>query len=205
MKIDSIEKLLVEELKDLYDAEKQLVRALPKMAKFASSPDLKQAIEMHLEETKGHVERLNEVFASLGVKAAGKSCAAMKGLVEEGKETMEQDASDEMADAALIGSAQRVEHYEMAAYGTVRTLAEQLGKQDVVSLLQETLDEEKAADAKLTEVAAKILASAGGDSEDAEMDDEDDDAESDDAVAEQKSTRTTAGKAATKPKTKTAR
>lgn len=157
MKIESIEQVLIEEVKDLYDAEKQLVKALPKIAKAASSSELKEAINSHLEETKGHVERLTEVFAALGVKAAGKPCAAMKGLVQEGSEAVESGAQGEYLDTLLIGAAQRVEHYEMAAYSTARTLAQHIGNDDVVSLLQQTLDEEKAADDKLSEVSMQIL------------------------------------------------
>jgi ferritin-like metal-binding protein YciE len=162
MKVSTIEQTLVEELKDLYDAEKQLVKALPKMAKAASSPKLREAFSSHLEETKGHVERLSEVFAALGVKASSKSCAAMKGLVSEGGEAIEQDAEESCRDAILIGAAQRVEHYEMAAYGTARTLAEHLGNDEAVSLLQQTLDEEKAADEKLTSISLEILETMGG-------------------------------------------
>ena len=158
MKIDTLEALFEEEIKDLYDAEKRLVRALPKMAKAASSPELRTAFEEHLEETKGHVERLEQVFDSIGVAAKAKACAGMKGLVEEGEEVMGEDGTEELMDAALIGAAQRVEHYEMAGYGTARTFAERLGKQDAVELLQETLDEEKAADEKLTEISEQILA-----------------------------------------------
>jgi ferritin-like metal-binding protein YciE len=159
MKIEQLDTLFVEEIKDLYDAEKQLVRALPKMAKSASSEELRTAFEDHLAETKTHVQRLEQVFEMMGVPAKGKTCAGMKGLVEEGDEVMQEDAVEELLDAALIGAAQRVEHYEMAAYGTARAMAERLGKQDAVDLLQETLDEEKAADEKLTEIAEDLLAS----------------------------------------------
>jgi ferritin-like metal-binding protein YciE len=159
MKIEQLDTLFVEEIKDLYDAEKQLVRALPKMAKSASSEELRAAFEDHLEETKTHVQRLEQVFEIMGVPAKGKTCAGMKGLVEEGDEVMKEDAVEELMDAALIGAAQRVEHYEMAAYGTARAMAERLGKQDAAGLLQETLDEEKAADEKLTEIAEDLLAS----------------------------------------------
>lgn len=159
MKIENLEQLLQEELRDLYDAEKQLVKALPKMAKAASSPDLQNAFNEHLEQTKGHVDRLEQAFEALGMKASGKTCAAMKGIVEEGKEAIEQDAVNEVHDAALIGAAQRVEHYEIAAYGTARTLAEKVGYDDVVDLLQQTLEEEKETDQKLTELSEEILES----------------------------------------------
>jgi ferritin-like metal-binding protein YciE len=157
MKIDTLSTLLNEELKDIYDAEKRLVKALPKMAKAASAPDLSSAFEEHLSVTKKHVERLDQVFELLGVPAKAKTCAGMKGLIEEGEETMKEDAAEQLMDAALIGAAQRVEHYEMAAYGTARAMAERLGNQEAADLLQETLDEEKEADEKLTEIATQLL------------------------------------------------
>lgn len=155
--IDTLNSLLEEELKDIYDAEKRLVKALPKMAKAASSEELRGAIQEHLEVTKGHVQRLEQVFETLGRPAKSKTCAGMKGLIEEGEEVTSQDASEELMDAAIIGAAQRVEHYEMAAYGTVRTLAERLGNTQAANLLQETLDEEKEADEKLTQIAEQLL------------------------------------------------
>ena len=121
---DAWRDLLLEQLKDIYNAEAQLTKALPKMAKKASSPELKQAFEKHLRETEGHIERLDQVFESLGEKAKGKTCAAMKGLVEEAKEIMEEDAEPNVLDAALIAAAQKVEHYEIAAYGTLATFAQ---------------------------------------------------------------------------------
>ena len=157
MKIENLEQLLQEELRDVYDAEKQLVKALPKMAKAASSTELQEALSEHLEVTKGHVERLEQAFEALGVKASAKTCAGMKGLVAEGGEVIEQDASEEMKDAAIIGAAQRVEHYEIAAYGTARSLAEKLGNEKVAGLLQETLNEEKEADETLTGIADGLL------------------------------------------------
>jgi ferritin-like metal-binding protein YciE len=157
MKTNTIEQLFVEELKDIYDAEKQLVKALPQMAKAARSSNLREAFSSHLEETKGHVERLEEVFASIGETPAGKTCAAMKGLIAEGNEMSKLNAGDAFHDSALIGAAQRVEHYEMAAYGTARTLAEHLGNPHAVELLQETLDEEREADEKLTSISMGIL------------------------------------------------
>jgi ferritin-like metal-binding protein YciE len=161
MKVDSLETLLHEELKDIYDAEKRLVKALPKMAKAASSEELRAALEEHLEVTKGQVQRLEEVFDLLGVPAKAKPCAGMKGLIEEGDEVMGQDLEDNLKDAAIIGAAQRVEHYEMAAYGTVRTMAERIGNSQVADLLEETLNEEKEADLKLTEVAEQLYESIG--------------------------------------------
>jgi ferritin-like metal-binding protein YciE len=147
--------LYKEELKDLYSAETQLVAALPKMAKAASSPELKQAFEIHLEETKGHVKRLEQIFETLEGSPKGKKCKAMEGLVEEGAELIKEkaDFEPEALDAGLIGAAQRVEHYEIAAYGTARTFAQQLGDQQAATLLQQTLDEEMAADEKLTALA----------------------------------------------------
>ena len=163
MKIDTFNALLEQELQDIYDAEKRLVKALPKMAKGASSDELRSAIEEHLEVTKGHVQRLEQVFESFGMPAKGKTCAGMKGLIEEGEEILEKDAKETLKDAAIIGAAQRVEHYEMAAYGTARTLAERLGNDEAASLLQETLDEEKEADKKLTQVSMQLLKSISPD------------------------------------------
>ena len=156
MAIRTFEDLLVDEIKDLYDAEHQLTKALPKMAKAATSPDLKSAFESHLKQTEGHIKRLEQVFEGLGKKPTRKTCAAMKGLVEEGSEVIEEEMDAEVKDAALIGAAQRVEHYEMAGYGTVRTFAHLLGHHDLEAILQETLDEEGAADEKLTSIASKL-------------------------------------------------
>ena len=161
MKIDTLETLLQSELMDIYDAEKRLVRALPKIAKSASSDELRSAIEEHLEVTKGQVQRLEQVFKSFGFPVKARPCAGMKGLIEEGEEAMRDVSDSVLMDAALIGAAQRVEHYEIAAYGTVRTLAEQLDNTDAAGLLEETLNEEKEADAKLTEVAEQLYQSMG--------------------------------------------
>jgi ferritin-like metal-binding protein YciE len=152
MKLPSLQELLVDELKDLYSAESQLVKALPKIAKSVSTPALKQTIESHLEETRGHVERLQQIAEILDCKVTGKKCAGMEGLLEEGSELLDAEGDESVVDAAIVAAAQRVEHYEMAAYGSARTIAEQLGHNDVVQLLQETLNEEKAADQKLTHV-----------------------------------------------------
>jgi ferritin-like metal-binding protein YciE len=157
MKLDSLEPLFVEELRDIYNAENQLLKALPKMAKAASSEELKSAFEEHLEQTRGHVERLDEIFEELGKKATGKTCKAMKGLIEEGSEMMEEEGEDSVLDAGIIAAAQKVEHYEIASYGTVRAWAEQLGKEDAVDLLQQTLDEESEANEKLTELAESSI------------------------------------------------
>jgi ferritin-like metal-binding protein YciE len=161
MKLPTLAALLTDQLKDLHSAEAQLVKALPKMAKKASSDALKQAILSHLEETKGHVERLDQIGEILGAKLSGKKCKAMEGLVEEGSEVLEAEGPGPIIDAALIAAAQRVEHYEISAYGTTRAIAERLKHKDVVKLLQQTLDEESAADEKLTGISTKeILPSA---------------------------------------------
>src|SRR5689334_22082538 len=139
MKLTSVDQLLEEELKDLYSAESQLLKALPKMAKAATNETLRQAFEAHLEETEGQVERLNEIGKQLGIKLNGKKCKAMEGLIEEGKEVLEMDGMGSLIDAALIGAAQRVEHYEISGYGTARTLAEHLGHSQVAKLLDQTL------------------------------------------------------------------
>jgi ferritin-like metal-binding protein YciE len=150
MKIPTITKLLEDQLKDVYNAENQLVKALPKMAKKASSQGLKHAFTSHLEETRHQVERLNEIGQTLSIKMTGKTCKAMEGLIEEGAEVLEATGPGPVIDAALIAAAQRVEHYEISAYGTARAMAEELGHNDVAKLLQETLDEESAADEKLS-------------------------------------------------------
>jgi ferritin-like metal-binding protein YciE len=165
MKLESLRDLFVDELKDLYSAEHQLLKALPKMAKAATATDLKRAFESHLKETKGQVERLEQVFASLEVSPRGKKCKAMEGLVEEGAELMKEDADPDVMDAGLIAAAQRVEHYEMAGYGCVRTYAQLLGETKAATLLQKTLDEEGAADKKLTQIAKQINVDAEGDDE----------------------------------------
>lgn len=156
-KVKSLEDLLVMELKDLFDAENQLTRALPKMAKAATAPELKTAFQEHLEVTKQQVERLTQVFEELGQPAKGKRCEAMKGLITEGQELISEDMDPEIRDAGLIGAAQKVEHYEMAGYGTVRTMAETLGHTEAARLLDETLKEEGEADKKLTMIAKKFV------------------------------------------------
>jgi ferritin-like metal-binding protein YciE len=157
MKLGSLQELYVEELKDLYSAENQLLKALPKMAKAASSPKLRTAFEDHLEQTKRQVERLEKIFKKLNASPKGKKCKAMEGLIEEGDELMTEKANPGVLDAALIAAAQRVEHYEIAGYGCVRTLAQLFGYEDAADLLQETLDEEGAADKKLTELAETVI------------------------------------------------
>jgi len=174
MSLDSLEKLFIEELKDIYNAEKQLTRALPRMAKAAESPDLQQAFTTHLKETEGQIQRLERIFKDLGQAVRGKKCKGMEGLVEEGKEKMEEDGEAPVLDAALIASAQKVEHYEIAAYGCLRTYAELLGYSEAQQLLEQTLEEEEATDKKLTELGesgineAAVAAGAGMDEEEEE-------------------------------------
>ena len=156
-KVQSLEQAFVEEIRDLYNAEKQLTRALPKMAKGASSSELRAAFKEHLEVTKGQVARLKQVFGLLDQKARSKPCKAMKGLVEEGKEVLEEDAQAHLKDLMLIGAAQKVEHYEIATYGTLCTYAELLGLKESKRLLGQNLEEEKAADQKLSELAETVI------------------------------------------------
>jgi ferritin-like metal-binding protein YciE len=157
---EGLKELYIDELKDLYNAENQLVKALPKMAKAASSEELSQGFEEHLEQTRGHVQRLEKIFQSLGESPRGKKCMGMEGLVAEGAEVIKEDFEDSVMDAALIGAAQRVEHYEIAAYGTVCAFAEELGENEQASLLNETLEEEKETDEKLTKLAEQINSQA---------------------------------------------
>jgi ferritin-like metal-binding protein YciE len=155
--MESLKELLTEELKDIYSAEKQLLKALPKMAKNANSDELRSALQEHLEVTRGQVDRLEQVFESLGEKAKAKTCKAMQGLIAEANEIMEEDAEGALGDAGIIAAAQKVEHYEMASYGTVRTWARFCGENEAAELLQETLDEEGEADKKLTQLAESII------------------------------------------------
>lgn len=159
-KMKSLEDFLMEELKDLYSAEKQLTKALPKMAKAANSEELKQAFEEHLKETEGQVARLEKISKITGKSLAGKKCKAMEGLVEEGKEIMEEDCTPEVRDVALIAAAQKVEHYEIASYGCAKTYARLLGYSEVEELLEETQQEESAADEKLTALSEELNAEA---------------------------------------------
>jgi len=152
--LDSLKSLLDEQIKDLYNAENQLLKALPKMAKKASNEKLRVAFEGHLEETREHVERLASVATMLESKPGGKVCKAMQGLIEEGKEVLEQDGEDAVVDAALIAAAQRVEHYEIAAYTSACSMAQQLGATKIVKVLLETLNEERAADEKLGDISS---------------------------------------------------
>ncbi len=157
MKLESLRELLVEQLQDLYDAEHRLTKAIPKMAKAATSSELKAAFQKHLTETEGHITRLEQAFEALGAKAKKKACKAMQGLIEEGEETIKEEAEPEVKDAALIAAAQRVEHYEMAGYGTVAAYAKLLREPDVLKLLKATFAEEKATDEALTELAESTI------------------------------------------------
>lgn len=166
MKMKTLADLLAHELKDLYSAEKQLTKALPKMVKAATSESLQEAFSTHLEETEQQIVRLEEVMEMLEVPTRGPKCKAMEGLIEEGKHVLEEEMDDDVRDAALIAAAQRVEHYEIAGYGCARTFAEMLGHSEVAELLQQTLDEEKSADEKLTQIAMDHIneeAAVGGD------------------------------------------
>lgn len=154
--ITTLHELLIEEIKDLYDAERQLLKALPKMAKAATDPALKQSFMDHLEETQNHVTRLEAAFEWLSVPAEGKTCKAMQGLIEEGAEAINLHGPDAIRDALLIGAAQRVEHYEIAGYGTARSFAETVREFEIVDLLERTLEEEKTADEKLTGISRTV-------------------------------------------------
>jgi ferritin-like metal-binding protein YciE len=171
-RIDSLRTLLIQELRDIYDAEKRLTKAIPKLSKAASSEDLSGALDEHLAQTEEQVSRLERAFEALGEPAKGKECAGIKGIIEEGDEHVgEEFADDGLRDATIIGSAQRVEHYEIAAYGTAIAHARLLGQDEIVSLLEETLEEEKAADEKLTEIAEQVVnpdAASGEEDEDTE-------------------------------------
>jgi len=184
----------LDELKDAYDAEKQLIKALPKLAKASTSPELRQAFEDHLEETNGHVDKLEKVFESLDEKAKGKHCDGMAGIIDEGKNAMGEDFESATLDAVLIASAQRAEHYEMAAYGTMVAWARAMGHNDAAELLQEILDEEKAADEKLNAIAESGVneqAASGAMSED-----DDEEGESEDEIATARGGRRNAAAAA---------
>jgi ferritin-like metal-binding protein YciE len=157
MKLKTLEDLLLHEMRDLYSAEKQLLKALPKMAKAASNEELKAGFEEHLTQTEGQVERLEQAFEMLGKPAKAETCKAMKGLIEEGQDIIEEDAEEAVHDAGLICAAQKIEHYEIASYGTIVAWAEKLGHSDLAELLSETLEEEKDTDEKLTELAESAV------------------------------------------------
>lgn len=157
MKIESMEDLFLEQIEDLYDAEKRLTKALPKMAEAATSQSLRQAIQSHLMETEGHVTRLENIFNILGKKSKSQTCDAMKGLVSEGEDIVSDTDPSPVRDAGIIAAANRVEHYEIAAYGSARTFAQTLGLREAASLLEQTLQEEKLADQKLTQIAESMI------------------------------------------------
>lgn len=176
MSIETVQDLFLDELKDIYSAEKQAIRAYPRIAKAVQSDDLKKALQTHLEQTKKQVERLDRVFEILEKRSGGKTCEAMKGLIEEGAESLEEIEPGPVLDVAIIASAQRMEHYEIAAYGTVATLAEAMGEEEIKNLLGQTLDEEKQTDVLLTEVSKQVNAEALNEAgEDEEDEDEDED------------------------------
>jgi ferritin-like metal-binding protein YciE len=156
MEIDSLRKLYMDELKDVYSAEKQLLQALPRMAKKAKNPLLRQGFEKHVEQTRGQIERLDRIFELLGKAARGKKCKGMEGLIEEAKEMMQEDMEDDVMDAALISAAQKSEHYEIASYGTLRTYADLLGEKEHAKLLQQTLEEEGMMDKELSKLAEQV-------------------------------------------------
>ena len=157
MTLDTLEKLYISELRDLYSAENQLLKALPKMAQGATSPELKEAFETHLAQTKGHVERLEELFAQRDESPKGKTCHAMKGLIEEGSEILKEEGENSVLDAGMIVAAQKVEHYEIASYGSVRTFANLLGRDEEAKLLQSTLDEESETNEILNRLAETVV------------------------------------------------
>jgi ferritin-like metal-binding protein YciE len=177
--ISTADDLFIDELKDIYSAEKQAVRIYPRLAKAISSPELKEALQAHLEETKGQIERLDRVFETLEKRSSGKTCEGMKGLIEEGQQHAEEIEQGPVRDSALIGAAQRMEHYEIAAYGTVIAFAKAKGEDEIVKLLSETLEEEKATDQKLTSIAETINEQSVTESEEDEEEDEDEDEDSD--------------------------
>ena len=175
--MESIRELLIDEMRDLYDAEKQLVKALPKVIKAAANAELRAAVESHLEQTRGHVQRLERAFELLGEKPKSKPCAAMQGLIEEAGEVTKEDMTENLTDSAIICAAQKVEHYEIAGYGTIIAWAKALGLDEVAELLDQTLEEEKAANDKLTDVASEILEDAAAAESDAAENEQDNEAE----------------------------
>ena len=168
METQALQELFVDELRDLYNAENQLIRALPKMAKAASSEELRSGFEAHLEQTKGHAQRIEEIFQRLGEKASGKKCKAMEGLIAEGAEVMDEDFVGEVMDAALIGAARRVEHYEIAAYSTIIKFGELLGEDEAVNLLEKTLEEEIKTDEKLVSIVDEFTVEDSSSKEESE-------------------------------------
>jgi ferritin-like metal-binding protein YciE len=189
---EALHDAFIEELRDIYDAEKQLVKALPKLAKAAGSDDLRTAFESHLEETRGHVERLEQVFGNLEEKVRGKHCSGIAGIIEEGAAVMQEDFDDATMDACLIAAGQRAEHYEMAVYGTLVAWARAMGHEEAADLLQETLDEEKAADEKLSSLAESGINQEAADTAHLEPDQQDEDEEEEETPALRRSASTRA-------------
>jgi ferritin-like metal-binding protein YciE len=183
MKENTLRELFVDELRDLYDAENRLVKALPKLAKAATMDELREGFETHLEQTKEHVERIKQIMTSLDEKPTGKKCPGMMGILQEGDEMMEEDFEGSVMDAALIASAQRAEHYEIAAYGCVYSWAKELGEEEAAQLLEKTLNEEKETDAKLTELAEQVNSSANSQEEEEESGEESEEGEESKAEA----------------------
>jgi len=178
MSVGTAEELFVDELKDIYSAEKQAVKAFPRLTKAVQSDELKQAMQEHLEQTKGQIERLDRIFEILDKRSSGKTCQGMKGLVEEAQSQVEEIEKGPVLDCAMIGALQRIEHYEIAAYGTAATLAEAMGQDEVKELLGETLEEEKETDERLTQVAQSVNSEAIGEGSEEEGSEEDDENES---------------------------
>lgn len=199
MEQEILQELFIEHIRDLYDAEKQIVKALPKLAKAAESEDLAEGLRKHLEQTQNHVTRLEEVFKMAGVAAKGKPCKGMKGLLEEGNEAVQEHDEGPLRDLAIIAGAQKVEHYEMSAYGTACAIADQLGMNDAIKLLRQTEGEEKAADETLTQAATSIYETAGDDEEEEEDTDEEEEAE---PVGVSRSSRATPAKSSSARKAK---
>lgn len=179
----SLENVLIDELKDLYNAESQLVKALPKMAKGAESPELKELITSHLEETKGQVERLKQIFEQLGQRPTGKVCRGMEGLIEEGKEQLESDEEGSAKDVGIAGAALRVEHYEIAGYTAAIAIARSLGQDEIVELLTETLNEEQSASEKVKEQSESLVEEASSSSENDEEEEDEDEDEDEEVVS----------------------
>lgn len=207
MSVATARELFIDELKDIYSAEKQAVRAYPRIAKVVQFEELKQALQEHLEQTKQHVERLDQVFEILEKRPTGKTCVGMKGLLEEASEQVDEIEKGPILDAALIGALQRVEHYEIAAYGTAATLAEVMGEDDIHELLAETLQEEKDTDQRLTEVSTTVNSEAleeGQEKEEEEDEDEDDEFEDEDDE-EEETTATQSGNSSSRNKSKSKR
>ena len=191
---ETLREALIDEIKDLYNAEKQLTKALPKMAKSATSEELRDALESHLAETMGQIQRLESVFELLDEKVAGKQCAGMAGIIEEGNDMLSEDFEGSVMDACIIASGQRAEHYEIAAYGTSIAWAEALGLSEVADLLRETLEEEKAADEKLSALAEAGINTEAATADDSD-DEESDDAEDEEEEAEDQASASSAGAA----------